>query len=123
MTTEQFLLVENSIGQVERNGDRFAENFVREIGHIASIAPTLAPSRIDIDPLQLLQSARDRFKQLEETGRVVAAPSLLPDAEQFNLAANAMLRALAQTLGPDSNPGIREAWISALRTLAEREPA
>jgi hypothetical protein len=123
MTTEQFLLVENSIGQVERNGDRFAANFVREIGQIASIESTLVPSHIDIDPLQFLLSARDRFKQLEETGQVVAAPSLLPDAEQFNLAANAMLRALAQTLGPDSHPGIREAWISALRTLAEREPA
>ena len=123
MTTEQFLLVENSICQVENNGNRFAENFVREIGQIAATEATLVPSDIDIDPLQFLYSACERFKQCEEAGQLSAVPSPFPDADQFNIAANAMLRALAQTLGPDSNPGIRDAWISAFRTLAERAAA
>jgi len=123
MCTEQILLVEDSVGQVERNCGRFTENFAHEIGQMSSTAQALVPSPVQIDPLKFLQSARDRFKQIEEAGETSIVPEHLEDAEQFNLAANAMLRALAKTLGPDLNPGTREAWITALRVIAGRASA
>lgn len=119
MSIEQYQLVESSIGQIERCGRRFTENFAREMDQMSS--PSLVPSQIRIDPLEFLHLARDRYRALEARD-MTSAPSLLADAEQFNLAANAMLSAMAKTLGPDLNPGTREAWISALRLIAEREP-
>jgi hypothetical protein len=119
MSIEQFQLVESSIGQVELNASRFAENFVSAIDQMSSVSPTLVPSRLEIDPLQFLLKARDRFKQIEETSDDTSiVPGLVPDAAQFNLAANAMLCALAKTLGPDLNPGTRDAWIAALHVIA-----
>jgi hypothetical protein len=122
MSNPEYQLVESSIGQMERCGSRFTENFAREIDQMSSLSPTLVPSQVQIDPLRFLHLARDRYRALEAC-EIPAAPSLLPDAEQFNLAANAMLRAMTTTLGPELNPGTREAWITALRLIAEREPA
>ena len=122
MSNPEYQLVESSIGQMERCGRRFTENFAREIDQMSSLSPTLVPSQVQIDPLQFLHLARDRYRALEACENSTA-PSLLPDVEQFNLAANAMLRAMTTTLGPELNPGTREAWISALRLIAEREPA
>jgi hypothetical protein len=122
MSNPEYQLVESSIGQMERCGRRFTENFAREIDQMSSLSPTLVPSQIQIDPLQFLHLARDRYRALEAC-EIPTAPSLLPDVEQFNLAANAMLRAMTTTLGTELNPGTREAWISALRLIAEREPA
>jgi hemoglobin-like flavoprotein len=121
MSNREYQLVESSIGQMERCGRRFTENFAREIDQMSSLSPTLVPSQVQIDPLQFMHLARDRYRALEAC-EILAAPSLLPDAEQFNLAANAMLRAMTATLGPELDPGTREAWISALRLIAEREP-
>src|ERR1700742_3089516 len=118
MSTEQYQLVESSIGQIERCGSRFSENFVREMDQM-NAAPTLVPAQID--PLEFMHSARDRYRALE-TRELAPAPSLLPDGEQFNLAANAMLSAMSKTLGPDLNPATREAWISALRLIAVGAP-
>lgn len=122
MSNPEYQLVESSIGQMERCGRRFTENFAREIDQMSSLSPTLVPSQIQIDPLQFMHLARDRYRALEAC-ELSAAPSLLADAEQFNLAANAMLRAMTTTLGSELNPGTREAWISALRLIAERAPA
>jgi len=123
MSNREYQLVESSIGQMERCGRRFTENFAREIDQMSSLSPTLVPAQVQIDPLQFLHLARDRYRALEACD-IPAAPGLMPDAEQFNLAApNAMLRAMTTTLGPELNPGTREAWISALRLIAEREPA
>ena len=121
MSNPEYQLVESSIGQMERCGRRFTENFAREIDQMSLLSPTLVPSQVQIDPLQFLHLARDRYRALESC-EIPTAPSLLPDVEQFNLAANAMLRAMTTTLGPELNPGTREAWISALRLIAEREP-
>jgi hypothetical protein len=127
MSGEQFRLVESSIGQVELNSIRFAENFVSAVDRMSSVSPTLVPAPLEIDPLQFLLKARDRFKQIEETTETTddtsIVPELMPDAAQFNLAANAMLRALAETLGPDLDPGTRDAWIAALHGIAGRKPA
>jgi hypothetical protein len=120
--TQEVLLIESSIGQVERDCSRFARNFITEIDEMISISPSQTFARVSIDPLHFLTSACNRFKQIEAADAAGVAPGLLPDREQFNLAANAMLRALAKTLGPDLSAGTREAWINALRTIAEREP-
>jgi hypothetical protein len=120
MSTEQYQLVENSIGQMERCGSRFAENFSREM-HLMTASPTLVPALDRIDPVQFMQLACDRYRAIEAC-EVYAGPNLLPDAEQFNLAANAMLSAMTKTLGPDLDPLTRRAWISALRLIAERVP-
>jgi len=122
MSNPEYQLVESSIGQMERCGRRFTENFAREIDQMSLLSPTLVPSQVQIDPLQFLHLARDRYRALESC-EIPTAPSLLPDVEQFNLAANAMLRAMTTTLWPELNHGTREAWISALRLIAEREPA
>lgn len=87
---------------------------------MSSPSPSFVPA--EIDPLQFLHLARDRYRALEAR-QVPPAPSLLPDAGQFNLAANAVLRAMATTLGPGLDPGTRNAWNSALRLIAENEPA
>jgi hypothetical protein len=121
MSTEQYQLVESSIGQMERCGSRFTENFAREMDQM-SASPSVVPSLLQIDPFEFLHLARDRYRALAACD-IGSAPSLLPDAEQFNLTANAMLSAMAKTLGPDLNPGTREAWISALRLIAGRASA
>jgi hypothetical protein len=120
MSTREYHLVDSSIGQMERSGRAFTENFARELDQMCS--PSLVPSQVQIDPLQFLHLARDCFRALKASD-VSVAPSPLPAAGQFNLAANAMLRAMTTTLGPDLGPGTREAWISALRLIAEREAA
>ena len=83
----------------------------------SSAAPVHAHLRVD--PLQFMQRARDRYRAIESS-EVSAAAKPLPNAEQFNLAANAMLGALTKTLGSDFNRGTRQAWISALRLIAEQ---
>lgn len=118
MSTEQYQLVESSIGQMERCGSRFTENFVREMDQMGT-SPSLVPAQID--PLEFMHSARDRYRALEAREHS-PAPNLLPDGEQFNLTANAMLSAMSKTLGSDFNPGTREAWISALRLIAVGGP-
>jgi hypothetical protein len=118
MSNPEYQLVESSIGQVERCSNRFTENFTREM-HEMSASPARAAARACIDPLKFMQQARDHYRAIEAC-EISDAPSLVPDAEQFNLAANAMLSAMAKTLGADFNPGTREAWISALRLIAER---
>ena len=122
MSTEQYHLVESSIGQMERCGSRFTENFAREIDQM-SVSPSLVPAQID--PLEFMHSARDRYRALEAREfslEFSLARSRLPDGEQFNLTANAMLSAMSKTLGSDLNPGTREAWISALRLIAVGAP-
>jgi hypothetical protein len=122
MSTEQYQLVESSIGQIERCGSRFTENFVREMDQM-SVSPSLAPAQID--PLEFVHSARDRYRALEarELSREFSlATTRLPDGEQFNLTANAMLSAMSKTLGSDLKSGTREAWISALRLIAVGAP-
>jgi hypothetical protein len=118
MSTEQDQLVENSIRQIERCGSLFAEHFAREMDELTSSAAPVR-AQIRVDPLEFMQRARDRYRAIESC-EISAAVTLLPNAEQFNLAANAMLGALTKTLGSDFNPGTRQAWISALRLIAER---
>jgi hypothetical protein len=122
MRTEQVHLVESSVDRLERDGHIFAENFVREMRQMKSIAPTSAPSRDQINPLTFLLSARDRFRQIEEAGDTLKAGAPPQDTENFNLAANATLRALTKTLGTELDPGVWEAWVSAFRVIAERGP-
>lgn len=119
--TQEVLLIENSVGQVERDCSSFARNFVMEIDEMVSIVPGRAFAPVSIDPLQFLISAYSRFKQIECSDEIRFTPGLMPDRDQFNLAANAMLRALAKTLGPELSSGMREAWINALRAIAEYE--
>lgn len=118
MSHSEYQLVDRSVGQMERCGSRFTENFAREIEEMTS-SRVRADARPRIDPLEFMQLARDRYRAIEAC-EVAGGPSLMPDADQFNLAANAMLSAMTKTLGPDLNPGTREAWISALRLIAER---
>jgi hypothetical protein len=116
MSNPEYQLVESSIGQVERCSSRFTENFAREMDEMIS---SPARARPCIDPVKFMQQARDHYRAIEAS-EISDAPSLVPDADQFNLAANAMLRAMTKTLGAELNPGTREAWIAALRRIAER---
>lgn len=121
MTDTQVFLIERSIGQVEREGSRFTQHFMLEIGEMDSIASSEVWSCAHIDPLQFLLSACDHFKRIETAEERIITVDFLPSREQFNLAANAMLRALAKTLGSDLSANVREAWINVFRTIAERE--
>lgn len=126
MGTDQILLVERCIGQVEQSGGRFSECFAREIEQVSSISHELAPEAVRIDPLQFLFTARDRLRQLEQPAEPTSPLGSLPDADHFNVTANAMLRALAKTLGPKLDPETRQIWIEALRRIAQspsRSPA
>lgn len=123
MSAEHLMLVESCAGQVERNGSRFVSDFNHEICEMAAAAPSIVPSDIHIDPLAFMLSARDCFRQLEDMRDAPLAADIMTDSSRFNLAANAMLRALKKTLGPDMTAASREAWISAFRAIAEHQSA